>query len=89
MTSIEYQDWHKDVSQKVATFLVQEINRLEAADLASRRLISKIVVKAFWGEARNLAGNLAPRVLDRVLDCVSSVTLDELMSILGYKRGDA
>lgn len=88
MTPREYQDWHKDVSEKVAVFLVQEINRIEAADLASRKFISKIVVKAFWGKAKDLAGNLAPRVLDRVLDCVSSVTLDELMSILGYKRGD-
>lgn len=89
MTDREYQDWHQDVSNKVAGFLVQEISRIEAADLATRALLSKVIVRAFWGEAKSLVGRLAPKVLDNVLDCVSDVSLNDLVSMLSRIRRNA
>lgn len=86
MTRSEYQDWHKEASQKITVFLVQEIGRLESADLGNRRVLSKIVVGAFWGKAKDLVSRLAPKVLDRVLDCVSDVSLNDLASVLGYTK---
>lgn len=89
MTDREYQDWHQEVSQKVARFLVQEIGRYEAADLSRRTVFSKAVAQIFWGQVKSLVARLAPKILDNVLDCVSDVSLNDLVSMLSRVRRNA